>query len=160
MSMNQSLNQEISVSRTQGIRRLAVVVGCVLTLAGIAGCSNTPTNPSPNVPFSQTDILLGTGDEATSGKTLTVKYSGWLYDTTQSDRKGIIFDTSTGGEGFSFTLGAGQVIQGWDQGLVGMRVGGLRRLIIPPSMAYGGTRRYSIPAYSTLIFDVQLVDVQ
>jgi FKBP-type peptidyl-prolyl cis-trans isomerase len=112
------------------------------------------------VPFSQTDILLGTGDEATSGKTLTVKYSGWLYDTTQSDRKGIIFDTSTGGEGFSFTLGAGQVIQGWDQGLVGMRVGGLRRLIIPPSMAYGGTRRYSIPAYSTLIFDVQLVDVQ
>jgi FKBP-type peptidyl-prolyl cis-trans isomerase len=155
-----SLNQEISVSRTQRIRRFAVVLGCALALGGIAGCSNTPTTPTANVRFSQDDILLGTGTEAVSGKTLTVKYTGWLYDASQADKKGLIFDSSIGGDPFSFTLGAGQVIQGWDRGLVGMRVGGLRRLTIPPSLAYGGTRRYTIPAYSTLIFDIELVDVQ
>ena len=148
------------MSRTLSIRRIAMAVGCVLTLSGIVGCSNTPTNPTANVPFSRDDLLLGTGTEATTGKTLTVKYTGWLYDTTQTDRKGIIFDTSVGGTAFSFTLGVGDVIPGWDQGLVGMRAGGLRRLIIPPSLAYGGLRRYSIPPYSTLIFDVELVDVQ
>jgi FKBP-type peptidyl-prolyl cis-trans isomerase len=152
-----SMNQDISVSR---LRRFAVAVGCLLAMAGTAGCSNTPTNPSANVPFSQTDVLLGTGAEASAGKTLTVKYTGWLYDTSQPDRKGVIFDTSAGEAGFSFTLGAGQVIPGWDKGLSGMKVGGLRRLIIPPSLAYGGIRRYTIPAYSTLIFDIELVDVQ
>lgn len=148
------------MSRTLSIRRIVLAVGCVLTLSGIVGCSNTPTNPTANVPFSKDDLLLGTGTEATAGKTLTVKYTGWLYDTTQADRKGIIFDTSVGSTAFSFTLGVGDVIPGWDQGLVGMRVGGLRRLIVPPSLAYGGVRRYSIPPYSTLIFDVELVDVQ
>lgn len=155
-----SMNQDISVSRSHRLRRLAVVAACVLAMAGLAGCSNTPTNPSANVPFSQSDILLGTGTEAAVGKTLTVKYTGWLYDTSQPDRKGVIFDTSVGGDGFSFVLGAGQVIPGWDQGLPGMRAGGLRRLIIPPSLAYGGVRRYTIPPYSTLIFDIELVDVQ
>lgn len=154
------MNQDIFVNRARRFRRLAVAMGCVLAMAGVAGCSNSPTNPSANVPFSQTDVLLGTGTEATAGKTLTVKYTGWLYDTSQADKKGVIFDTSIGGDAFSFVLGAGQVIPGWDQGLSGMRVGGLRRLIVPPSLAYGGVRRYTIPAYSTLIFDVELVDVQ
>lgn len=110
--------------------------------------------------FSQSDVLLGTGAEAASGKTVTVTYTAWLYDSTKSDQKGLIVATSVGGAPFSFTLGVGQVIPGWDQGLVGMRVGGLRRLIVPPSLAYGGARRSSIPPYSILVFEVQLLDVQ
>lgn len=100
------------------------------------------------------DIVVGTGDEAVAGKTVTVKYVGTLTDGTQ-------FDASANhGDGtFSFTLGAGQVIQGWDQGVVGMKVGGTRKLTIPPAMGYGAQAVGSIPANSTLIFQIELVKV-
>ena len=107
-----------------------MAVGCVFALTALGGCSNSPTNPSA-VAFSQADLRAGSGAEATSGKVLTVTYTGWLYDASQADQKGLIFDTSVGGTPFSFTLGAGQVIPGWDQGLVGLRVGGVRKLVIP-----------------------------
>jgi FKBP-type peptidyl-prolyl cis-trans isomerase FkpA len=89
-----------------------------------------------------------------------VEYTGWFFDASQTDSKGVQFDSSTGTEPFVFTLGAGQVISGWDEGLVGMRVGGLRRLIIPPSLAYGETRRGPIPPNATLLFEVDLTAVQ
>ena len=86
-------------------------------------------------------------------------YTGWLHDPAAVDNKGTQFDTS-GGQGFTFALGVGQVIPGWDQGLVGMRVGGERRLVIPPDLAYGESGVGSIPGNATLVFDVELLGIQ
>jgi FKBP-type peptidyl-prolyl cis-trans isomerase FkpA len=127
--------------------------------AVLAGCSKTPTSPSTVTTLTKTDLVVGTGDVATSGQVLTVNYTGWFYDPNKSDFKGLQFDTSVGRGPFSFTLGQGQVIEGWDQGLPGMKVGGLRRLIIPASLAYGVTRSGPIPANATLLFEVELVSV-
>jgi FKBP-type peptidyl-prolyl cis-trans isomerase FkpA len=94
------------------------------------------------------------------GSGLTVNYTGWLYDASKPDAKGVKFDSSAGREAFLFTLGIGGVIAGWDEGLVGMKAGGVRRLIIPPSLAYGGSRNGPIPPFATLVFDIELVSVQ
>jgi FKBP-type peptidyl-prolyl cis-trans isomerase FkpA len=126
----------------------------------VAGCGDSATSPSSTPAFSQTDLRVGTGTEAASGKLLTVSYTGWLYDASKSDFKGLQFETSLGQSPFTFTLGTGQVISGWDQGLTGMKVGGLRRLIIPPSLGYGGFRTGPIPPYSTLIFEIELLNVE
>lgn len=125
-----------------------------------AGCSSSPVSPSNNVPFSQSDLRAGTGAAAASGQTLSVNYTGWFYDASKTDQKGLIFDSNRGKDAFSFTLGTGAVIDGWDQGLPGMQVGGLRRLVIPPSLAYGSSRRGSIPPNTTLLFEVELLQVQ
>ncbi|ATB30067.1 FKBP-type peptidyl-prolyl cis-trans isomerase [Melittangium boletus] len=101
------------------------------------------------------DQEVGTGAEATNGRLLEVHYSGWLPD-------GTLFDTSrrTGRTAFSFTLGQGRVIQGWDEGLVGMRVGGKRRLILPSELGYGSTGSGAIPPDSVLVFDVELLSAR
>jgi FKBP-type peptidyl-prolyl cis-trans isomerase FkpA len=93
---------------------------------------------------------------------LTVNYTGWLYDPTRPDLKGRMFDSSQGRGPFDFVLGAGQVIPGWDQGFDGMKIGGRRRLTIPPDMAYGvdGAGGGIIPPNATLIFEMELLDVQ
>lgn len=129
-------------------------------MAGVVGCDGGATGPSSTAPFSQVDLRLGTGAEAAAGKALTVNYTGWLYDPTKPDLKGLQFDTSAGTTAFTFTLGIQQVIVGWDAGLVGMKVGGIRKLVIPPSLAYGGVRNSSIPPFTTLVFEVELLDVQ
>lgn len=134
----------------------------VLALAFVAlvsgACKNNTTAPSANVAYSQTDLRVGTGTEATSGKTVTVSYTGWLYNATAANNKGTQFDTSTN---YSFLLGAGRVILGWDRGVVGMRVGGQRRLVLPPDLAYGAQGAPpTIPGNSTLIFDIELLNVQ
>jgi FKBP-type peptidyl-prolyl cis-trans isomerase FkpA len=111
--------------------------------------------------FQRIDTVQGSGALATSGRTLTVHYTGWLYDAASADFKGTQFDTSIGKTPFSFRLGGGQVIAGWDQGLLGMRAGGKRTLIIPASLAYGrsgsGT---AIPPDAPLLFEVELISVQ
>jgi hypothetical protein len=142
--------------------RRCVALLCALGLAATVsvGCTSAVTSPSNNVPFSSTDLVVGTGATASVGRALTVNYTGWLYDATQPENKGLVFDTSLGKTPFLFTLGAGQVIGGWERGLLGMQVGGTRRLVIPPSLAYGGTRSNVIPAYTTLVFDIELVGVQ
>ena len=140
--------------------RLTALLLAVLTVLGVAGCNSTPTSPSVNVTFSTTDIRVGTGVEATNGRTVTVNYTGWLYSTTAAGNKGTQFDTSVGKTPFTFVLGARQVITGWDQGVLGMRVGGQRRLIIPASLGYGSQANGPIPANSTLIFEVELLAVQ
>jgi FKBP-type peptidyl-prolyl cis-trans isomerase len=108
------------------------------------------------------DGKSGTGAEASAGRTVTVHYTGWLYDASRDDRKGRKFDSSRDrNDPFTFQLGAGQVIQGWDQGVAGMKVGGQRTLTIPPAMAYG--RRGAgnvIPPDAALVFDVELLDVK
>ena len=122
-----------------------------------AACTDNPTSPSQSPPFTKIDLALGAGAVVATGNTLTVNYTGWLYDPTRPDFKGLEFDTSTA---FQFSIGGGQVIAGWDQGLIGMNVGGIRRLIIPPSMAYGASRSGEIPPNAALVFDVQLTALQ
>lgn len=141
---------------------MLTVVALLVTVA-CGGSDSIPTSASPpGAPFSQTDLRVGSGADATTGRRLTVHYTGWLYDPTQPDQKGRQFDSSVGRQPFVFTLGAGQVIRGWDQGVVGMKVGGQRRLVIPPELAYGsaGAGGGAIPPNSTLVFDIELLDVQ
>jgi FKBP-type peptidyl-prolyl cis-trans isomerase FkpA len=139
-------------------RLCAIAAGSALYLA-FGGCSKTPTAPSTVTTLTKTDLVVGTGDAATTGQNLTVNYSGWFYDSTKGDFKGLQFDTSVGRGPFTFTLGVGQVIAGWDQGLPGMKVGGVRRLIVPASLAYGVTRSGPIPANATLVFEVELISI-
>lgn len=106
--------------------------------------------------MQRVDIVIGTGIEAIAGKKVTVEYTGTLTD-------GKKFDSSKDhGQPFSFTLGAGQVIKGWDEGVIGMKVGGKRTLVIPPELAYGagGTPDGSIPANATLTFQIELLKVE
>jgi FKBP-type peptidyl-prolyl cis-trans isomerase len=109
----------------------------------------------------KTDVKLGKGDLATPGKNVSVHYTGWLYDAAAPDHHGKKFDSSRDrNEPFEFTLGAGQVIMGWDQGVAGMQVGGERTLVIPPNMGYGARGAGGvIPPNATLVFDVELLGV-
>ena len=111
------------------------------------------------------DRKIGSGKEAATGKAAMVHYTGWLYDEKAPDKKGKQFDTSTKREGgipFGFIVGVGRVIKGWDQGVAGMKVGGSRTLIVPASLAYGDRNVGNglIPPNSTLIFDIDLLDVK
>lgn len=108
------------------------------------------------------DVKQGTGAEATSRKAVLVHYTGWLYDPTAPDQRGRKFDSSLDrGLPFGFIVGAGRVIRGWDEGVLGMRVGGKRTLIIPPELGYGARGAGNvIPPNATLIFDVELVDIR
>jgi FKBP-type peptidyl-prolyl cis-trans isomerase len=146
---------------------LSAVLGVVLS-AAVTACGPTPAatptsggaaNPSATevtMPdgLKYTDDVVGTGAEATTGKTAVVHYTGWLTDGTK-------FDSSVDREQpFSFPLGAGQVIKGWDEGVVGMKVGGKRTLTIPPALGYGARGAGNvIPPNATLKFEVQLLDV-
>lgn len=134
----------------------------VLVAALVSGCGGgdsgggSPTAPSANVPFSTLDLRVGTGAEATVGRGAAVQYAGWLYSTTAADNKGTQFDAGT----FSFTVGTG-VIPGFSQGVQGMRVGGVRRVVIPPNLGYGAAGSPPrIPGNATLIFEIELLSVQ
>jgi len=140
------------------IRTFLIGLAATTALGLAAGCSNSPTTPSTYAPYSQVDLRLGTGTEAASGTVVTLNYTGFLYDPTQPDGKGLIFDTSVNSTPLSFTVGAGQVIQGFDRGVTGMKVGGARRVVIPPSLGYGAARNNSIPPYATLVFEIDLLD--
>ena len=136
------------------------LVALMIFPALVAGCDDSPTEPTNFAPYSQLDLRAGTGTEAVPGRVLTVHYTGWFYNQTQPNQIGPQFDSSRGGTPFSFTLGAGGVISGWERGTVGMKVGGLRRLVIPPSLAYGASRNGPIPPNATLVFEIELLDVQ
>ena len=110
---------------------------------------------SPAGKLEVTDEVVGTGDEAVAGKTVTVNYVGTLTNGTKFDSS---YDRN---QSFDFTLGAGQVIKGWDQGVAGMKVGGLRKLTIPPELAYGKRGAGAdIPPDATLIFEVELLKIK
>ena len=125
----------------------------------LAACAETPSGPSTGAPYSQVDLRLGTGADAATGKSVIVNYTGWLYDPSKTDGKGLQFDSSVGLTPLTFTVGSGQVIQGFDRGVTGMKAGGARRVIIPPSLGYGASRNSSIPPYATLVFEIELVEV-
>ena len=146
--------------------RLLLSAALVLSAAACSSQkSDSSTDPgfvpttitTPSSPFRSVDLVVGTGTLAVAGNRVTVSYGGWLFDPNQTDSKGRQFDLSNA---FTFTLGTGQVIKGWDQGVVGMRVGGQRRLTIPPDLAYGSQGVGStIPPNATLVFDIRLISV-
>ena len=110
----------------------------------------------------KTDTKLGEGAEATAGHNVSVHYTGWLYDEAAPEYHGKKFDSSRDrGQPFNFPLGAKMVIDGWDQGVEGMKVGGQRTLIIPPHLGYGARGAPgAIPPNATLVFDVELLGVK
>lgn len=150
---------------TRLIRR--ILCGLALGMAA-AGCNSEPPPPPPPPPAAESpetitlpsglryyDVRVGPGAAPLGGQTVTVHYTGWLTDGTQ-------FDSSRDRKDpFSFTLGAGQVIRGWDEGIATMRIGGQRTLIIPPHLAYGSAGSPPrIPPDATLLFDVTLLAAQ
>ena len=106
------------------------------------------------------DIKEGKGTSPQAGQRVSVHYTGWLYDESQAESKGKMFDSSQNkGRPFGFVLGVGGVIQGWDEGVLSMRVGGKRQLIIPPDLGYGAGGVGPIPPNATLLFEVELLDI-
>ena len=145
------------MNRTLGRYRVGLFLACLAaSTACDFGANSTPTAPDQsNVPYSATDLTVGTGIEAINGSTASVAYGAWLYSDTAPDHKGTALEQNQ----TTFMLGANQVIKGFDQGIAGMKVGGTRRLVVPPSLAYGSTGFQSIPPNAALVFDVALTSV-
>lgn len=158
------------------MRRLTTLLFALGLALGTAACREEPVGPKP-IPVEDTefnpdlgvdleemtktesglyylDLEVGEGDTAIAGRTVTTHYTGWLADGTKFDSS---YDRD---EPIEFTLGVGRVIPGWDEGLQGMQVGGKRQLVIPYYLAYGGRSNGKIPAYSNLVFEVELIAVQ
>lgn len=116
----------------------------------------------PQKPLKIIDTKIGTGSVATTGNNVTVHYTGWLLNEKAKNQRGMKFDTSIGKQAFTFSLGAEQVIKAWDEGVLGMKVGGKRTLIIPSYLAYGerGAGNGKIPPNTDLIFDIELLKVR
>jgi FKBP-type peptidyl-prolyl cis-trans isomerase FkpA len=134
-------------------------------LIGGTACASPATDTASTAATAEklivTDLTVGAGDAVTTGAWVRVHYSGWLQDAAATDGKGKLFDSShTRAEPFVFQVGKQQVIRGWEQGLVGMRAGGSRRLVIPASLGYGarGAGGGVIPPNATLVFDIELLD--
>ncbi len=144
--------------------RSALMAGALGWCAAQAGAQETPApEVPPQEPLVITDLVLGVGNEALPGMVCIVHYTGWLYDEKAKAYRGRQFDSSRERrQPLSFPLGGGHVIKGWDGGVVGMRVGGLRRLIIPPALGYGSRdmRNGTIPPGSTLLFEIELLAVE
>ena len=139
------------------------ILGAALTLT-VAGCkrSEAPQQQTAAnaVAFQRIDTLPGTGKEAVAGSTAVVHYTGWLFEPKAEAQHGAQFDSSRSGQPFSFQVGGGQVIKGWDEGVQGMKVGGKRTLILPPDMGYGASGAGPIPPNANLIFEVELLEVR
>jgi FKBP-type peptidyl-prolyl cis-trans isomerase FkpA len=154
------------------MKQLNIFLACVFALSLNACKAESPTtstqdkpamtSSSPITELQKNDTVVGTGREAEPGFNISVHYTGWLYDAAAKDHKGAKFDSSVDRkEPFKFDLGAGQVIQGWDEGFAGMKIGGKRTLVIPSEMGYGARGAGGvIPPNATLVFDVELLDVK
>jgi FKBP-type peptidyl-prolyl cis-trans isomerase FkpA len=146
------------------MRRLtgvALALAALLTLACGESHEDDPLSKTTLTKLEMTDLTVGTGAEARNGRRVAVHYTGWLYHPTRPEHKGRQFDSSRSRQPFDLTLGMGEVIPGWDQGLLGMKAGGSRRLVIPSALGYGRAGHGSdIPPDATLVFDVELVSVQ
>lgn len=157
----------------------------VVAIASLIACSRSePTTNTSAAPAAESDAMSptntstpatagvsalekqelqgGSGPAIQKGQTAVVHYTGWLYAQGAADNKGQKFDSSVDrGEPFEFPLGAGMVIRGWDEGVLGMQVGGKRRLVIPPDMGYGARGAGGvIPGGATLVFDVELLGIK
>lgn len=149
------------MSRVSALINLSVLIWGMIMLPQVA-FSETRQGAANVNELEKKDIKIGTGEEAVIGKMVEVHYTGWLYDPAVPDKKGAKFDSSRDrGTPFSFLLGAGRVIKGWDRGVAGMKVGGQRTLTIPAEMAYGARGAGNvIPPNAALIFDVELLGLR
>ena len=161
------VDQGVSGMAVGGRRRVVVPPEMAFGASGTSGIPGNATllyefelAAAAEAAFSATDLIEGDGPEAEAEQTLSVVYRGWFYDLLAEDNKGELFDSTTAENPYSFTLGAGQVIPGWDQGVPGMRVGGVRQLVLPHHLAYGTTGSARIPPYSTLLFEVELLAIE
>lgn len=144
----------------------------ILVMAAVLAACQPQTPPQPKTASDteqhmttelvKNDVVVGTGEAITRGQTAVVHYTGWLYEPSAPDRKGKKFDSSRDrGQPFRFPIGGGRVIQGWDQGVAGMQVGGQRTLVIPAALGYGesGAGGGVIPPNATLLFEVELLAI-
>ena len=143
---------------TSSTRVPAVWLVLLVAAFGVSACgSSSPVAPDQSsVAYSQTDLTVGTGAEATAGKTASVQYILWLYSETGVDKKGQQIDQGQ----IAFLLGSNQVVKGFDTAVTGMKVGGIRRATIPPSLAYGSTGSQGVPPNAALVFEIGLANVQ
>ncbi len=140
------------------LKSRSILVVTLLTAVLAASCGGNDNEPGLDIPFQIIDLVVGTGRQVDNGDTVVVAFTGWLYDMNALENKGMQFDQSTE-DGFTFTIGAGTVIRGWDAGVRGMRVGGQRRLIIPPGLGFGSGGQGAIPPDATLVFDIELLEI-
>ena len=155
----------------KSVFQLIATLACAVALTACGAAANTekPVVLDPNTQVKElviTDLVPGTGTAAAAGDTLLVEYTGWFYDATKPDNKGVQFDATEPFKGWNFVLGRGLAILGWERGLIGMQEGGTRRLSIPYDLGYGAagkrdpvTNAVIIPAYAGLVFDIKLVKV-
>lgn len=143
-------------------RRAALVALVFLVMACGPSTAEDGLSQTDKTKLEITETRAGTGTEARAGRTVSVHYTGWLYHPTSEGHRGRKFDSSRDrGQTLEFTLGAREVIPGWDQGVAGMKVGGTRTLVIPAALAYGRQGAPgAIPPNATLVFDVELVGVR
>jgi FKBP-type peptidyl-prolyl cis-trans isomerase len=143
------------------MKRIALLALAILFSFSIVSTSACAEQGGKVTELIKTDVKVGKGAEAKAGQNVSVHYTGWLYDAATPDHKGSKFDSSRDrGTPFNFPLGAGRVIQGWDQGVQGMKVGGQRTLVIPGNLGYGVRGAGGvIPPNATLLFDVELLGV-
>jgi FKBP-type peptidyl-prolyl cis-trans isomerase FkpA len=134
--------------------------------AALFGCGEHPRAPAATsapavTELEKIDRVIGSGPAIEEGQVAVVHYTGWLYDDVAPENKGRQFDSSRErGVPFRFKIGDNKVIQGWEQGVVGMQVGGQRRLIIPPSLGYGARGGGPIPPNAVLVFDIELLAIE
>ena len=141
------------------------LIAAMFAIASLSACGGG-SDGAPSAPvyspaaLVKTDTTVGTGAEAALGKTVSVHYTGYLYTTTTTDFKGVKIDTSIGKPAYSLVLGTTPVVEGFKQGIVGMKVGGKRTVIIPASMGYGSDGKGTVPPNSGLVFDLELLEVK
>ncbi|HEY4369574.1 MAG TPA: FKBP-type peptidyl-prolyl cis-trans isomerase [Steroidobacteraceae bacterium] len=152
-------------------RTILAVIAATTVLVGCKPQTSPPPAASQSAPPAQTvpaitelqktDVTPGIGEPIANGQTAVVHYTGWLYDPSAPDHKGLKFDSSRDrGQPFRFPIGGGRVIAGWDQGVLGMKAGGQRLLVIPSQLGYGEGGGGPIPPNATLLFEVELLGIE
>lgn len=148
------------------VATLASLVACGAKQAPLpAGCKTTGNDTAVAAPVTELhriEVVQCNGEGVSQGQTAVVHYTGWLYDPTAAEQKGMKFDSSRDrGQPFAFRIGNREVIRGWDEGVQGMQAGGQRRLVIPPALGYGDAGAGGvIPPNATLVFDVELMAIK
>jgi FKBP-type peptidyl-prolyl cis-trans isomerase FkpA len=137
----------------------------VVLMAACGSKEQAPKLATPVPPpteLQKIDVVKGAGEGISQGQVAVVHYTGWLYDPTVAEHKGMKFDSSRDrGQPYAFTVGAGSVIRGWEEGVQGMQPGGQRRLMIPPDLGYGDVGMQNvIPPNATLVFDIELLQIE